>query len=67
MADITKAVAERSVTFFASSARADPWMKHRFGNHTITFDTNVPAQRDRAIALETEALALNPPLKIETF
>src|SRR5262245_38520977 len=54
MGDITKAIRERDVTFAASSQRAEPWMRHKFGRITITFNTGVPAERQRAIEFEAE-------------
>jgi hypothetical protein len=64
MADITKAVDARTVTFTATTPRADPWMKQRFGSHTITFNHGVPHERERAIALEAAARALELTIEL---
>jgi hypothetical protein len=65
--DITKWVAGETVRLTANTDRAKAWMQQRVGSHTITLRTDVPDQRQRAISVETEALALRPPLTIETL
>lgn len=67
MADVTKSVAGRTVTFSANSSRADVWMRQRYGDHTVTYKTDDERQRGLAIALEVEGKAMNPPMTFETL
>lgn len=67
MADVTKAVAEQTVTFTANTPRADVWMRQRYGDHTVIYDVSDERQRQTAIALEAEGKAMETPLTFETL
>ena len=55
MADITKTVGSESVTFSASSPRADAWMMQRYDDVTVTL--SLPAHARKAHNLEVAAVA----------
>lgn len=55
MPDITQATAGKSVTFSASTPRADEWMRQVYGNHTVTF--RFPEEQPAALAFKEEAKA----------
>jgi len=67
MADVTKVVAERAVTFTANSPRADVWMRQRYGDQRVTFEVTDIHQQAMAIALEAEGRAMQPPLTFDAL